>query len=173
MKTTTRFGIYLTVVSLLLLTGHVFADHEVIPSQEGGIPCVTVTFEGADHFVPIHPEDSGLIAGTGIRFPEGPWFTVTSGPFANNPSGTTVVLGTGSTGEVTFDQPVSRVSFAFSTAATITLEAFDSSGHIVASDSNPGSGFPLTRVGRVRHRCGCTDHCSHCSYIRQFSDGNR
>lgn len=96
-----------------------------------------VTFEGGGQYTQIHPETGGLVPGTPIRFAS-EWVTVTSGPFANNPSGTTITIFVGgNAGEVTFDEPVSHVGVHYSAGGQVTLLAYDANGAEIDSVSAP------------------------------------
>lgn len=124
-------------------------SHEVIVDQTGNTECVTSTFEGGGQAAEIHPEIGFLIPGSGMRFPG--WLTITSGNFANNPSGITTAFWDlltplpENSREMTFDDPVASVNFFYAYQATagfptiITLEAFDAAGNLVATASAPGN----------------------------------
>ena len=74
-------------------------SHEVITTQTGDGLCRLTTFEGGGQFAEIHPELGFLIPGSNARFVPNSgraWRTLTSGPFANNPSGVTILLMTAS-----------------------------------------------------------------------------
>jgi hypothetical protein len=45
-------------------------------------------------------------------------------------------------GDATFDEPVSAVSFYYASAPSVTLEAFDVDGNVVATSSGPGNAQP-------------------------------
>ncbi len=73
-----------------------------------------------------------------MRFPG--WRTLTSGPFLGNPSGVTIALMTAASNDVTFDTPVTSVSFFYASVVSVTLTAFDAGGGVVASASGPATG---------------------------------
>ncbi len=103
--------------------------------QGADLTCYLVTFEGGGQLIKIYPDTDGLVPGTPIRFPlTDRWVTLISGPFANNPSGTTIALWLlGEDAEVLFERPVSRVSFFSATDVPITVDAFNPGGVVVAS----------------------------------------
>jgi hypothetical protein len=136
-----KMAVSLTFLGLLIFPVGALANHEVIQTQEGNKACTMTTFENAPHFQPIHPDNGYLIPGTEMRFP-GPWRTLTSGTYQNNPSGLAVVIWVdsgGTSAEVTFDQPVSSVSFFFASLPDVTLEAYDVGSNLVATATSPGN----------------------------------
>lgn len=109
--------------------GH--GSHQAITTLNDGIECRMTTFEGGGQFQEIHLELNWLIEGSGMHFPG--WRTLTSGSYANNPSPVTIAILTAASHEVTFDQPVSAVSFYYASVPDVTLRAFDAAGTLVAS----------------------------------------
>lgn len=113
----------------------VHGSHEVITTLSAGLLCRMTTFENGGNFQEIHPENGYLIEGSGMRFPG--WRTLTSGFYANNPSPPTIALLTVGSREVTFDEPVSAVSFYYASREDVTLNAFDAAGTLRATATGP------------------------------------
>ncbi len=126
----------LCVAAGLLLTSGVEAQHEVIITQDGPRECQLTTLEAGGHGNQLL-----TIAGTVMDFDTNSgWLTITSGSFANNPSGTTVAFwATGTSGVVNFTEPVSSVTLFYSSFPDVRLEAFDVSGNLIAFDSGPSN----------------------------------
>lgn len=121
----------LVIVISLSLIYPVAASHEVITTVDNGMECRMTTFEGARNFELIHPELDYLIEGSGMRFPG--WRTLMSGDYANNPSAPTIAIFGMAASQVTFDEPVSAVSFYYASDPDVTLNAFDAAGNLVAT----------------------------------------
>ncbi len=141
-----KLKLLLIVISLSLIHP-VASSHEVITTFNDGMECRMTTFENGDGFHEIHPELDYLIEGSGMRFPG--WRTFTYGNYANNPSGVTVAILTADSLEVTFDEPVSAVSFYYASISDVTLTAFDAAGTLVATAtglSNAQPDFPYLSV---------------------------
>lgn len=130
----------LTIFFLLGLGVRSYADHEVITTSNDGMECRMTTFEGAGNYVEIHPENNYLIESSGMRFPV--WRTLTSGGYANNPSGVAIAFLMTTSHEITFDEPVSTVSFFYASAPDVTLDAFDAAGNLVATATGAGNVQP-------------------------------
>ena len=115
-------------------------SHEVIVTVSGEPPsevvCRLTTFEGGGNFQDIHHEVNNLIAGSNARFPG--WITLTSGGYANNPSGITIALPLAPSHEVTFESPVASVSFFYASFPDVTLSAFDAAENLVATVAGSG-----------------------------------
>ena len=120
-------------------------SHEVIVTVRSEGVCRLTTFEGGGQLAEIHPELGFLIPGSNARFPG--WKTLTSGFYANNPSGVTVGVMTATSHDMTFDRPVASVSFFYASDPDVVLRAFDSAESLVATVTGPGnlqpSGFTL------------------------------
>jgi len=113
-------------------------SHEVITTLENGSECRLTTFEGGGNFEDIHPELNNSIAGSGMRFPG--WKTLhTNGIVANNPSGVTIAVMLAASHEIAFDEPVSTVSFFYTSIPSVTLDAFDAVGNLVATVTGAGN----------------------------------
>lgn len=79
-----------------------------------------------------------MIPGTGARFPG--WLTLTSGNYSNNLSPPTIAFWLcGTSRDVTFDQPVSKVSLFYASFPNVTLQAFDAANNLVASAFGPAN----------------------------------
>lgn len=121
----------------LVPEGAVFTGNQHPPLEVvtySGSVCHLVTFEGGAHLNQIHPETGGLVPGTPIRFgPE--WFTITSGNYGNNPSIPTIAIYQIAPAEVTFEQPVARVSFFYASSYPVTLDAYNANGNLLSTDS--------------------------------------
>jgi len=104
-----------------------------------------VTFEGGGQHTLIYPETGGLVPGTPIRFPlDSRWITLTSGPYANNPSGITIALWASgrSWAEITFDEPVGQVSLFYASFFPVTLSAYSASGTLLDEATAPANVQP-------------------------------
>ena len=112
-------------------------SHEVITTLVNGTECRLTTFENGGNLEAIHPELNNSIAGSGMRFPG--WKTLTSGFFSNNPSGVTIAFMDAPSREITFDGPVSTVSFFYASGPPVTVDAFDAAGNVVATVTEPGN----------------------------------
>ena len=131
----------LVIVISLSLIYPVASSHEVITTLNDGMECRMTTFENGDGTQEIHPENDYLIEGSGMRFPG--WLTITSGAYANNPSPPTIALATDASNEITFDEPVSAVSFFYASTPDVTLSAFDAAGTLVATVTGLSTGFDV------------------------------
>ncbi len=121
----------LVIVISLSLICPVAYSHEVVTTLDNGTECRMTTFENGEGFHEIHPELDYLIEGSGMRFPG--WYTLSSGGYANNPSPPNVAILSADSNEVTFDEPVSAVSFYYASISDVTLNAFDAAGTLVAT----------------------------------------
>ncbi len=118
-------------------------SHEVITTTVNGTECRLTTFEGGGNLEAIHPELNNSIAGSGMRFPsvtcpDPPcvsvgWQTLTTGFVSNKPSPPTVAFMTAPSHDIIFDEPVSTVSFFYSSFPAVTLDAFDAADNLVAT----------------------------------------
>ncbi|MFC1870529.1 hypothetical protein ACFLYE_04610 [Chloroflexota bacterium] len=122
------------LITLFLLPFQVIAadDIEVIISSEGNLECRMTTFEGAGDWQPINPDLGGLIPELNASFNSG-LFTMTSGNYANNPSPPTILLWLDGEFGVTFEEPVSSVSFYYCSVVPLTVEGIDENGVVVVS----------------------------------------
>lgn len=105
------------------------------PAAAGqGSTCHLVTFEGFGT-----GSLAGQIDGTPTIFAGDAWRTLEGNPvIENNPSGDAVAfLFPIDTGEITFAEPVARVSLFYASGVPVTLEAFDANGTIVHTDTGP------------------------------------
>ncbi len=116
-------------------------SHEVITTVTNGTECRLTTFEGGGQIEEIHPELNNSVAGSNMRFPG--WVTITSGNYANNPSGVTIAIMTAVIHEITFDEPVSTVSFFYTSDPDVTVKAFDAADNLVATVTEPGNVQPI------------------------------
>jgi hypothetical protein len=139
------------IMSMSLFAAQAEAAIEVITTQQGGVVCATVTFEGAVHGAPVgHVPEAGLIFEMGEGPEDGPvpgWYTLTRGPFTNTPTPPTVaMLCLIYSGAVSFTTPASAVSLYYASRVPVTLEAFDASGALLASASGPANAGALFNV---------------------------
>ena len=109
---------------------------------QGGETCYLETFEGGTNFGVIHSATGGLVPGTPIRFePAFNWLYINDGfGYANNPSGTGIAIWSGSNeAAVTFEDPVSSVSFFYGSYSIMTIEAFNVADQLVDTVSGPAN----------------------------------
>lgn len=112
-------------------------SHEVIVTVTNETVCRLTTFEGGGNLQAIHPLSNNTIPGSNADFPE--WKTLTSGSFANNPSGVTIAVMLGTSHDVSFEFPVATVSFFYASAPSVRLDAVDAAGTLVATVTGAGN----------------------------------
>jgi len=119
------------LLGMSVLPGQVAAsgeDIEVIVTQEDGMECALVTFEGNVDWEPI-----GNIPETGINMP-GSWMTTSWGPFENEPSPESVALFLNyNSAEILFNDPICAVSIYYASWVPVTFTAYDQDGNVLAS----------------------------------------
>ncbi len=124
------------IMSLSLFTAQVEAAIQSIVTQEDGTECVMTTFEGGGQNAEIPPGNNYLIPGTVMHFPQWKTFNQPAIGYTNNPSGYTVAFWTGpASANVTFDEPVSGISFYYAAYSDVTLEAYDDSDTLIGTAS--------------------------------------
>ncbi|QSB47970.1 hypothetical protein [Parageobacillus toebii] len=99
--------------------------------------CGLTTFEGGESVAPIPPIP---LCVTLASFPD--WLFLEGGNIGNWPSPDTVAFWIGgATREITFQPAVASVSFFYTSAVNVTLEAFDANNTLIASVVGPANVF--------------------------------
>lgn len=107
------------------------SDFEIICGDN----CGMTTFEGPPTFTLVPPLDLCVSTVTFIN-----WRTITGGNVANWPSPSTIIYWLdGDVREMTFSPEVSSISFYYSSAVEVTLEAFDAAGNLIARLFEPAN----------------------------------
>ena len=127
------------LIILLLLPAQVLAadDIEVIVTKDGNMECRMTTFEGAGDNEPINPDLHYLIPELGVRFtPDYRTLTIEG---LNNPSPPTIAFWIGNENDMYLEEPVSSVSFYYSSTVPLGLDGLDEAGNILTSATFPAN----------------------------------
>jgi len=132
------------LLGMSVLPGQVVAGEiEVIITQEDGMECALVTFEGNIDWTGV-----GYIPAIGMDFSPN-FVTLTNGPWINIPSPNTAgfwleidnteIFFSYSDASHTFDEPICAISFYYAGVSDITLEVFDENENTLASITGPSN----------------------------------